>query len=82
MPRKITEGEALPCPFCGESELEMNGPGGLFNDPDCFIQCITCTTTGPNGVDFESAIIQWNEREVIESKAPSDPASAAKGGTS
>ncbi len=55
--------ELQPCPFCGESEMQFSGPGG-FGDPDCFWQCSTCTTTGPNGDSRESATIQWNKREL------------------
>lgn len=51
----------LPCPFCGEeTKLFMHGVEGDF-----FLQCKTCTTTGPNGIDKECAVIQWNQREVI-----------------
>jgi Lar family restriction alleviation protein len=51
-----------PCPFCGGTELTMSK-----NDGDRFIQCTTCTTTGPNGSDCESAEIQWNQREAAYS---------------
>lgn len=59
--KKITEG-VLPCPFCGEAELEMKF---FLDNPinDCHIQCMTCTTTGPNGMDEESATLQWNTRQ-------------------
>jgi hypothetical protein len=60
--RLAIEHKCGPCPFCGDDLLEMNGPGGFKADPDCYVQCMTCTSTGPNGADFESAAIQWNTR--------------------
>ena len=57
--------ELLPCPFCGGEQMQLSGPSG-WGDPDVFWQCITCTTTGPNGNDRESATIQWNTREVLD----------------
>lgn len=57
---KLNQGEfAAPCPFCGESDVTMC----VYPD-EAFIQCQTCTSTGPNGATRESALIQWNEREV------------------
>lgn len=54
---KTIHSGANPCPFCGERELEM-----FCNIANCYIQCQTCTTTGPDGADEESALIQWNKR--------------------
>lgn len=50
------------CPFCGElKDLEL-----FSQTPSLFIQCQTCTATGPYGEDMEIAIAQWNNnfREV------------------
>lgn len=53
-----------PCPFCGEAlQLKMQE----FPE-DNYIQCQTCTTTGPNGFDQECAVLQWNKREGAEQK--------------
>lgn len=52
-----TDGRLKPCPFCGERELRA------CHFPDeVYFQCETCTSTGPNGADLESAVIQWNTR--------------------
>lgn len=54
-----TEIKLAPCPFCGEKfELKL-----CEHPRDYYIQCLTCTTTGPNGVDAECSVIQWNRRE-------------------
>jgi len=46
------------CPFCGEKmKLELHGAIG---DDDWYIQCQTCTATGPFGEDKEIAVAQWN----------------------
>lgn len=47
-----------PCPFCGEVDpLRMLGYGGRY-----FIQCGCCQTSGPDGNDNESALVQWQNR--------------------
>ena len=52
--------DLLPCPFCGETDFKLFEY--IDDRPDVFYQCNTCTTTGPNGGDKESATIQWNTR--------------------
>ena len=53
-----------PCPFCGEvMKLQSFG-----STEDVYVQCQTCSTTGPNGVDLECAVLQWNKRDAIESE--------------
>ncbi len=48
------------CPFCGEhEELTMMQHKEMF-----FIRCECCNTTGPDGNEGESALIQWNTRET------------------
>ena len=55
----------LPCPFCGEDEMSLHEYGFSSDDHDFYIQCKTCTTTGPNGDSIESAILQWNIRTKV-----------------
>lgn len=52
-----------PCPFCNEETNIRYQP----SHDDCYFQCHTCTVTGPNGSDKESAIWQWNKRPIEES---------------
>lgn len=53
-----TEIALAPCPFCFEqSDLHLDeGP------KDYYVRCGCCQCLGPNGVDEESCIIQWNTR--------------------
>ena len=52
----------MPCPFCAGTDMI-----GKVMHEDYFFRCMTCTATGPNGSDWESAVYQWNNREIPES---------------
>ena len=46
------------CPFCSEHlKLRLFGNKG---DGDFYVQCQTCSSTGPYGEDAEVAVAQWN----------------------
>ena len=57
MAKELRISEAKPCPFCGEHTTKLIYQGGYR------VQCQICTTVGPDGVNDESALIQWNKRE-------------------
>lgn len=58
------------CPFCGGRDIRPCGPYGPDSERECFYQCHDCTTTGPNGADWESATLQWNTRNKPEAEEP------------
>lgn len=62
---ELIQPNLLPCPFCGEDEMSFYGYGLSSDEKDVYIQCNTCTTTGPNGDSIESAVLQWNTRIKI-----------------
>lgn len=58
---EMTE-EIHSCPFCGRGDtLTVYEHGGREN-PDCFVQCDCCATTGPMAESKDLAIAAWNRR--------------------
>lgn len=58
----VTEAEDLPaCPFCASTNLKV-----YFYDcpePDAFVQCCDCTTTGPTAISHDDAVAKWSKRK-------------------
>lgn len=47
-----------PCPFCGSTNLKTHVYKG--EEPDAFVQCHDCSSTGPSGEGETGAIEAWN----------------------
>jgi hypothetical protein len=62
----MTEGELLPCPFCGSDYVRLHA--------DCVVQCVCCSSEGPvydaGDDDGEGAVRLWNTR--TPTATPSD----------
>lgn len=56
-----------PCPFCGNTDIEIFSSTPLKNDPDFEVYyacCSYCGTFGEEFETFEDAIEAWNTRYV------------------
>lgn len=52
--------ELKPCAFCGSTNLKTHVYKG--EEPDAFVQCHDCSSTGPSGEEEAGAIEAWNRR--------------------
>lgn len=53
----------LPCPFCGNDEVELNYSG--WDGEDMFvIHCDCCGTKQPEDYQ-DTAVLVWNQREAL-----------------
>lgn len=58
----VTDAKDLPaCPFCASTNLKVYFYE--YPEPDAFVQCGDCTTTGPTATSAESAIEKWSKRK-------------------
>lgn len=54
----------FPCPFCGE-KIKI----GLHSfHRHSYVECETCESMGPTGVDRDSAAFQWNSRAEADNR--------------
>lgn len=53
-----------PCPFCGSDNAKHFGYDAA-GEPEHFVQCLECSTTGPYAEDETSAVEHWNRRAVM-----------------
>lgn len=70
-PASVTQGTALPCPFCGETKALETAAWATNEEgqPMFQVYCATCFTIGPDFNDpetdpttRETAIENWNRR--------------------
>lgn len=54
--------ELEPCPFCGETELELQEAANPSYQLVKFIACPSCHTDGPPGHSEDDAVARWNRR--------------------
>lgn len=50
--------ELKPCPFCGDTNIEIASENGDF----WYAFCNRCLCEGPNVLSIKDAIYEWNDR--------------------
>ena len=58
--------ELKPCPFCDSNNTQVVLFGGPPLGESAFVQCLDCSSCGPNGKDQDEAITVWNRGSMDE----------------
>lgn len=56
-----------PCPFCGGTDVRVHSYRGI--EPESFMQCHNCSTTGPSALRQSEAVEKWNTRAALAQPA-------------
>ena len=59
--------ELLPCPFCGSDDVNLYVSRWSM---EIYVQCNTCLCRGPEQVEGDIAILDWNNRAPMPLPAP------------
>lgn len=58
----MDEPTLLPCPFCGNEDVELDDQTGPSAAGHAFVWCDWCEATGPVFTNTPAAIAAWNRR--------------------